>query len=153
MRESDQAVGFRELPAVLEALEDLSTTPDLVVCDGYGLAHPHRAGLAVHLGVVTGFLCFGVAKSPFTFDYFEPAARRGSWELLRDKEGEIVGRAVRTQDGIEPVFVSVGHRILLENATAHTLALPLAIDCRNPLALPTSSAGRHWHKREGVREP
>ncbi|HEX5569564.1 MAG TPA: endonuclease V [Streptomyces sp.] len=113
---------FRELPPVLAALERLSVRPDLVVCDGYGLAHPRRAGLAVHLGVLTGLPCFGVAKSPFTFAHQEPGPRRGDSSPLLDGE-EVVGRALRTRPGVRPVFVSVGHGIGLDHACAHTLHL------------------------------
>ncbi|MFE9560689.1 endonuclease V [Streptomyces sp. NPDC006487] len=116
-------LAFRELPTVLAALESLTVTPGLVVCDGYGLAHPRRFGLACHLGVVTGLPAIGVAKNPFTFTYEEPGARRGDLSLLRAPDGEVVGRALRTQDGIKPVYVSVGHRVSLDNACAHALAL------------------------------
>ncbi|MCY0928234.1 endonuclease V [Streptomyces sp. H27-H1] len=116
-------LAFRELPTVLAALESLSVTPGLVVCDGYGLAHPRRFGLACHLGVVTGLPAIGVAKNPFAFTYEEPGARRGDVSALRAPGGELVGRALRTQDGIKPVYVSVGHRVSLDNACAHALAL------------------------------
>ncbi|MGW5398488.1 endonuclease V [Streptomyces sp. NPDC003952] len=116
-------LAFRELPTVLAALEALTVTPGLVVCDGYGLAHPRRFGLACHLGVVTGLPAIGVAKNPFTFTYEEPGARRGDLSPLRASDGEVVGRALRTQDGIKPVYVSVGHRVSLDNACAHALAL------------------------------
>ncbi|MFD9307101.1 endonuclease V [Streptomyces sp. NPDC060048] len=116
-------LAFRELPTVLAALDALTVTPGLVVCDGYGLAHPRRFGLACHLGVVTGLPAIGVAKNPFTFTYEEPGARRGDTSPLRAADGEVVGRALRTQDGIKPVYVSVGHRVSLDNACAHALAL------------------------------
>ncbi|MGW6916033.1 endonuclease V [Kitasatospora sp. NPDC054939] len=117
-------LAFREIPAVLDALAGLTRTPDLVVCDGYGLAHPRRLGLASHLGVLTGLRTLGVAKTPFTFDHAEPAVERGSWTPLVDPAtGEEVGRAVRTKRGTKPVFVSVGHRIGLTEAVDTTLAL------------------------------
>ncbi|MET8569306.1 endonuclease V [Streptomyces sp. NPDC004783] len=115
-------LAFRELPAVLAALEALPCPPGLVVCDGYGLAHPRRFGLAAHLGVLTGLPTIGVAKNPFTFTHADPAAPRGSTSPLLDGE-EVVGRALRTRDAVKPVFVSVGHRVSLDNACAHTLAL------------------------------
>ncbi|MGW0845667.1 endonuclease V [Streptomyces sp. NPDC002787] len=115
-------LAFREIPTVLAALDALPCDPGLVVCDGYGLAHPRRFGLAAHLGVLTGLPTIGVAKNPFTFTYDDPAAPRGSASpLLADAEE--VGRALRTRDGVKPVFVSVGHRVSLDNACAHTLAL------------------------------
>ncbi|MCX5562280.1 endonuclease V [Streptomyces sp. NBC_00038] len=115
-------LAFREIPTVLAALDALPCAPGLVVCDGYGLAHPRRFGLASHLGVLTGLPTIGVAKNPFTFSYEEPGARRGSASPLVAGQDE-VGRALRTQDGVKPVFVSVGHRVSLDNACAHTLAL------------------------------
>lgn len=115
-------LAFREIPTVLAALDALPCPPGLVVCDGYGLAHPRRFGLAAHLGVLTGLPTIGVAKNPFTFTYDDSGTRRGSASpLLAD--GDEVGRALRTQDGVKPVFVSVGHRVGLDNACAHTLAL------------------------------
>ncbi|MFF8828409.1 endonuclease V [Streptomyces sp. NPDC015131] len=115
-------LAFREMPTVLAALGALDGDPGLVVCDGYGRAHPRRFGLAAHLGVLTGLPVMGVAKNPFTFTYEEPAPERGaSSPLLAD--GEEVGRALRTRTGVKPVFVSAGHRVTLDNACAHTLRL------------------------------
>ncbi len=117
-------LAFRELPAVLDALAALTHRPGTVVCDGYGLAHPRRLGLASHLGVLTGLRTLGVAKTPFTFDHRTPGPDRGDWTPLTDPAtGEEVGRAVRTRQGVKPVFVSVGHRIGLAEAVETTLAL------------------------------
>ncbi|WP_190193219.1 endonuclease V [Streptomyces minutiscleroticus] len=115
-------LAFREIPAVLAALDALPCGPGLVVCDGYGLAHPRRFGLASHLGVLTGLPTAGVAKNPFTFAHAEPGAPRGSSSPLLAGDEE-VGRALRTRDGVKPVFVSVGHRVTLDTACAHTLWL------------------------------
>lgn len=115
-------LAFREIPTVLAALDRLPGPAGLVVCDGYGLAHPRRFGLACHLGVLTGLPTIGVAKNPFTFTYDAPADERGSASPLRAGDEE-VGRALRTRDAVKPVFVSVGHRVSLDNACAHTLAL------------------------------
>ncbi|WP_424211020.1 endonuclease V [Streptomyces sp. BI20] len=116
-------LAFRELPTLLRALEALRVRPDLVVCDGYGLAHPRGFGLACHVGVVTGLPTIGVAKNPFTFHHEDPAPERGAHSPLRTDAGEEVGRALRTRAGVKPVFVSVGHRVDLDNACALTLAL------------------------------
>ena len=70
-------LAFRELPAVCAALDALDRPPGLVVCDGYGLAHPRRFGLAAHLGVLTGLPALGVAKSPFVFRHGEVGEERG----------------------------------------------------------------------------
>ncbi|MEV5936027.1 endonuclease V [Streptomyces sp. NPDC052079] len=115
-------LAFREIPTVLAALDALPCPPGLVVCDGYGRAHPRRFGLASHLGVLTGLPTIGVAKNPFAFTHEEPDTSRGSTSPLLDGREEI-GRALRTRDAVKPVFVSVGHRMSLDNACAHTLTL------------------------------
>lgn len=113
---------FRELPALVGALRRLSVTPDLLVCDGHGLAHPKRFGLACHLGVLTGLPSIGVGKTRLVGSCDEPGGDRGSWSAVSD-QGQVVGRALRTQTGVRPVFVSVGHRADLDTACALTLGL------------------------------
>ncbi|MFI0354094.1 deoxyribonuclease V [Actinomadura sp. 9N407] len=113
---------FRELPALVEALRQLKTQPDMLVCDGYGVAHPRRFGLACHLGVLTGIPSFGIAKTPFVGSYEQPAGERGSTGPVHDGD-EVIGRVLRTREGVKPVFVSVGHRIDLDTACRHALAL------------------------------
>ncbi|WP_459804857.1 endonuclease V [Herbidospora sp. RD11066] len=113
---------FREIPPLLTALSRLSVTPDLLVCDGYGVAHPRRFGLACHLGVVTGLPAIGVAKTSFVGTYPEPGVARGSWAPIT-LDGDVVGRALRTRDGVKPVYVSQGHRMSLDNACAQVLRL------------------------------
>jgi deoxyribonuclease V len=113
---------FRELPALVEALRRLTVVPDVLVCDGYGLAHPRRFGLACHLGVLTGLPSFGIAKTPFVGTYEQPGEERGASTALRDGD-EVVGRVLRTRKGVKPVFVSVGHRIGLDAACGLALAL------------------------------
>jgi len=122
-------LAFREIPALLDALAALSSQPDAIVCDGYGVAHPRRFGLACHLGVLTDLPTFGVAKTAFIGEYAQPGPQRGDWSDLRDRS-EIVGRVLRTQRETKPVFVSTGHRIDLDAATELTLAL--AADYRLP---------------------
>ncbi|MEV0160793.1 endonuclease V [Nonomuraea fuscirosea] len=113
---------FRELPALVEALERLTVTPDLLVCDGYGLAHPRGFGLACHLGVLTGLPSVGVGKTPFVGTHEPPGRERGAWTPIVH-EGAVVGRALRTRRGVRPVYVSQGHRISLGTATGEVLRL------------------------------
>lgn len=115
-------LAFREIPALLDALAALSCQPDAIVCDGYGVAHPRRFGLACHLGVLTHMPTFGVAKSAFIGTFLQPGRERGDWSELTDG-GETIGRVLRTQRETKPVFVSTGHRIDLDAATELTLSL------------------------------
>lgn len=108
-------LSFRELPAVLKALEALSAPPDLVVCDGQGYAHPRRLGIACHLGVYTGLATIGVAKKRLIGQHDEVPEERGAWRPLMDR-GETVGAVLRTRPGVKPVYVSVGHRLSLSRA-------------------------------------
>ncbi|MFI9509443.1 endonuclease V [Nocardia sp. NPDC052566] len=114
-------LAFRELPTTVDALEKLSTTPDLLICDGHGLAHPRLFGLACHLGVLTGLPTIGVAKNVWG-EHTEPAAERGATADVTI-DGRVVGRVLRTRTGVKPVFVSVGHRIDLDTACAQVLTL------------------------------
>lgn len=106
---------FREAPAILQALSALGQAPDLIVCDGQGLAHPRRFGLACHLGVLLDIPTLGCGKTRLLGRADEPADQRGASSPLYDGV-EIVGRVLRTQTGIKPVYVSTGHRVSVESA-------------------------------------
>jgi deoxyribonuclease V len=115
-------LAFRELPLLLESLGRLEQRAEVVICDGYGLTHPRRFGLACHLGVLLDLPAFGVAKTEFIGTYSEPGPHRGEWSTVVEG-GEVLGRAVRTQTEVKPVYVSVGHRIGLADATDLAVAL------------------------------
>lgn len=140
-------LAFRELPLLLKAIEALSVTPDLYVCDGYGLTHPRRFGLACHLGVVLDAPAIGVAKNPPHLPVEPPAPERGAWTAIT-ASGETVGCALRTQDGVKPVYVSVGHRSTLP--TARDLVLELAPKYRLPE--PIRAADQLGRKRLAATE-
>ncbi|CAI6065489.1 Endonuclease V [Paenibacillus sp. JJ-100] len=113
---------FRELPPVIKAFEKIKTTPQLVVCDGQGLAHPRRFGLACHLGVLYDIPTIGCGKTKLLGNYNEPEPHRGALSPLVDND-EIIGSVLRTQKNIKPIFVSVGHRISLSTACHWILKL------------------------------
>lgn len=113
-------LSFREIPAVLDALEKIKITPDLILCDGQGIAHPRRFGIACHLGVIVNIPSIGVAKSLLVGKHEELPDTRGSWQPLTHK-GEIVGAVLRTRVGVKPVYVSSGHRISLPTAIDYVL--------------------------------
>lgn len=114
-------LSFRETPAALAALALLREPPDLLMVDGQGLAHPRRFGIACHIGVLLDLPAIGVAKSRLVGSHAAPAAEAGSGVPLTHRR-ERVGTVLRTRDGVNPLFVSVGHRIGLEQATRLVLA-------------------------------
>jgi deoxyribonuclease V len=114
-------LSFREVPVILEALYALEAPPDVVLCDGQGLAHPRRFGLACHLGVVSGLPTVGVAKSRLIGTHESVPVEKGAWVHLIDRD-EVVGAVVRTRSRVRPLYVSVGHRVSLERAVELTLS-------------------------------
>jgi len=113
-------LSFREGPAVIAAIEQLSRRPDLLLVDGQGIAHPRGIGLASHIGVLTGIPSIGCAKSRLIGEHEEPGRKKGSWSPLRVDE-EIVGAVLRTQDDTRPLFISPGHLTDLDTAVRLTL--------------------------------
>ena len=108
-------LSFREMPALLGAFRKLKTVPDVIVVDGQGIAHPRRFGLASHLGVILEIPTVGCAKSRLCGEYENLAPGVGATANLVHKN-ELIGRALRTRDGVKPVFVSVGHMVSLPKA-------------------------------------
>jgi len=118
-------LSFREVPALLAALENLKELPDVLFCDGQGYAHPRRFGLACHLGVLLDRAAIGCAKSILIGKHGELKEKAGSWTELVDEAagGERIGAVVRTRKGVRPIYVSQGHRVSLESAIRLTLAV------------------------------
>ena len=108
-------LSFRELPALLKVLALLPHVPDLIFCDGQGIAHPRRLGIAAHLGVATGLPTIGVAKKILVGSHAELALERGACVPLLDR-GETIGWVLRSKDRVQPLIVSPGHRVSLEAA-------------------------------------
>jgi len=133
-------LSFRETPAVLDALEQLSSLPDLLMCDAQGIAHPRRLGLAAHLGVLLDHPTIGCAKSRLTGRHQEPGPQKGAYTWLYD-DGEIIGAVVRTREGVRPLYVSVGHRIDLPGAIEITLACCTRYRLPEPTRLAHQLAG------------
>ncbi len=108
-------LSFREIPLTLAAFEQLNITPDLILVDGQGIAHPRRIGLASHLGLLLDIPTIGCAKSLLCGLHETPGLEPGDYAAITDK-GETIGAALRTKSGVKPVFVSIGHKIDLPSA-------------------------------------
>lgn len=114
-------LSFREMPALLMAFEQIRIRPDLLLCDGQGLAHPRRFGIACHIGVTCGIPSIGVAKSRLIGEHGQPMQLRGAWVPLK-VQGEAIGAVLRTKPRTLPLYVSIGHRISLPLAVRYVMA-------------------------------
>jgi deoxyribonuclease V len=139
-------LSFRELPAVFAALQQLPRTPDLVMVDGQGIAHPRGLGIAAHLGVASGLPTIGVAKSILVGHHAEVGARRGDRaELIHN--GAVIGYALRSKDNVRPLIVSPGNRVSLKSVCD----LVLACTTRYRLPEPTRFAD-HIASRRNLKK-
>ncbi len=129
-------LSFREIPPVAEALGKAETPVDALIFDAHGLAHPRRMGLASHLGLFLDAPCVGCAKSRLVGDFEEPGQEKGNASDLTH-HGEVIGKVVRTRDGVSPVFVSVGNNIDLDSAVELVLA------CCTKYRLPETTRQAH----------
>jgi deoxyribonuclease V len=125
-------LSFREAPAILAALARLERLPDVLVCDGQGVAHPRRFGIACHLGVLTDLPSIGVAKKRLVGTHEEPGETRGDWVPLVH-QGETVGAVLRSRAGVKPIYVSCGHRVSLATA------VDLVMRCTTRYRLPETT--------------
>lgn len=136
---------FREMPPLLAAFRKLTQRPDVIICDGQGVAHPRRFGLACHLGVELDIPTIGCGKTRLIGHYGELAPERGATTPLVDEQtGDVVGFVLRTQTGVNPLFVSVGHRVSLITATNLVLAMTDAV------RLPETTRQADKYARESI---
>lgn len=143
-------LAFRELPLVVKTAELLEHKPDLYMFDGNGYLHPRHMGIATHASFYLNAPTIGVAKTYFRvekgLDYIEPNASAGSYTDI-EWNGEVYGRALRTHNGIKPVFVSVGNNISLDTAVKITLDM---VNEESRIPIPTRLADLETHKMRAV---
>ncbi len=137
-------LSFRELPALLPALEALNREPDIIFVDGQGLAHPRGLGIASHLGLLAGKPTIGCAKSRLIGSSEEPGPEAGDWKPLL-YEGGRIGAVLRTRYGVKPLYISAGHLIDLETAIKMVLA------CSRGFRLPEPQRRAHLMAEEMKR--
>jgi deoxyribonuclease V len=129
-------LSFREGPILLEAIGQLKHAWEVILFDGQGVCHPRRCGLACHVGVQLGRPAVGAAKSRLCGEHAEPALPAGSAEPV-SLDGEVLAVALRTREGVRPMYISVGHRMDLPSAARIVMAC-----CRYRMPEPTRLADK-----------
>jgi deoxyribonuclease V len=129
-------LSFREIPVVLDALAQLAQPPDLLICDGQGIAHPRRLGIASHLGLIVDIPAIGCAKSLLIGHHPRLPLDKGARVPLTDRD-EQIGVVLRTRDNTRPVYVSPGHRVSIASAVDFVLR------CTTKYRLPETTRAAH----------
>jgi deoxyribonuclease V len=142
-------LSFREGPVLEKAFEKLTKTPDVVIFDGQGIAHPRRLGLAAHMGLWLGIPTVGCAKSRLVGEHRQPGKRKGQSTRLLDS-GEKIGEVLRTRDGVKPVYVSPGHLADFETSTRLVLRCCTKYRLPEPTRLADIEVARY--KREILQD-
>jgi deoxyribonuclease V len=131
-------LAFREAPPLLECWERLRVKPDVLLVDGHGWAHPRRFGIACHLGVLCDVPSIGCAKRVLVGRHGPVGEQRGSYAYLKHQD-EIIGAALRTREGVAPIYISIGHRTTLEDA------LRFVLRCTTSYRLPEPTRQAHLY--------
>jgi len=159
-------LSFREGGAILAAFAALESEPDIVFVDGSGRIHYREAGLATHIGVTLDVPTVGVAKNLLCGRPREslsrklPEGARVPIEADADVEtasetpradgdapdGTVIGYAVQSRQYdssnqyINPLIVSPGHRVSAETAADLVLATAAGYKLPEPTRLADSYA-------------
>jgi deoxyribonuclease V len=133
-------LSFREAPLILQACEQLTHTPDLIIVDGQGIAHPRCLGIAAHLGLFFDIPTIGCAKSRLCGTHKEPVAEAGNYEELVDDD-EPIGVVLRTKDNTNPIYVSIGNKIAIEDAIFWVMRCCRGYRLPEPIRLAHQAAG------------
>jgi len=137
-------LSFREIPLILEVMGMLQTEPDLILCDGQGIAHPRALGIASHLGILLKRPTIGCAKKRLVGEFAEVGPNRGDFSPLSYR-GKEIGNVVRTRTGVKPVFVSPGYGVTIQDATK------MVLDCGGRYRIPEPVRQAHRLVNEARR--
>ncbi len=133
-------LAFRELPALLEAFKRLDTVPEVIICDGQGIAHPRGIGIAAHLGLLLGIPTIGCGKTRLVGEHEEPGIAKGSVTLL-EYRNKVIGQVVRTRNSVKPLFISPGHLCGIPEASRTILSLCTKYRLPEPIRAAHNLAG------------
>lgn len=130
-------LSFRELPSLLKCFGKLKNKTHLILCDGQGIAHPRKMGIATHLGILMDIPTIGCAKSHLCGDFKEPCKSKGSYSLIWDKSKKPIGACLRTRTDVKPVFVSPGYKISIKHS------VDMVLNCTKNFRIPEPLRSAH----------
>lgn len=133
-------LSFREAPLIIKAFQKLIRRPDMIMVDGQGIAHPRRLGIASHLGLFLDIVSIGCAKSRLTGTHYPLPPERGAYKPLIDRD-EVIGAAVRTEVDVNPLYISIGHKIDLKDSISYVLECCRGYRLPEPTRLAHIAAG------------
>lgn len=132
-------LSFREAPVILQAFSKLKITPDAMILDGHGIAHPRFFGIASHIGLWLNLPSIGCAKSRlFGAETGSPGINPGAFTLLKHQD-TVIGAILRSKKNCNPLYISQGHKIDLDTAIA------LSLRCCAGYRLPEPTRQAHLH--------
>lgn len=108
-------LSFREIPSLLETYQKFEHPPQVLLCDGQGIAHPRKLGIAAHLGLCLGIPTVGCAKKLLCGKHEPLELRRGNYTPLIYRK-EVVGYVFCSRDKVKPLYISPGHLADLESS-------------------------------------
>lgn len=111
-------LGFREVPALMQAWQQLPVKPGVVILDGQGITHPRRMGIASHFGVLANHAAIGCAKSMLYGHFPDLGIQKFSSSPITSPNNELLGYALRTKDNVSPVYISPGHKVSVQDSLA-----------------------------------
>lgn len=125
-------LGFRETSEYVELLRKIKKDkpefyPQVLMIDGFGILHHRGFGSASHLGYIADIPTIGVAKTLLYVDGLDETDIKskfrttckdvGSYIELVGDSGKIYGVGFKSaKDALNPLYISVGHKISLESA-------------------------------------
>ena len=127
---------FREGPVLTRLFQKISRSPDVIIFDGQGIAHPRQMGIATHLGLFIDCPTIGCAKSRLVGNFGEPDQRKGHFSDL-NYQGKTIGAVLRTKNNVKPVFISPGNHINLQQS------IEIILNCIRQYRIPVPTRQAH----------
>jgi len=129
-------LSFREIPVLAKVFQKIECHPELILCDGQGMAHPRFFGLACHLGLILNMPTIGCAKSRLVGDAEDVGLSKGDYSDIYFKEKK-VGLLIRSRSNVKPIYVSPGHLIDIPSC------YKIVMDCLGKYRIPEPTRLAH----------